>query len=192
VYRDTLDTVVGIAHIKDVLAVSAELRPLHGVTELLREPLRVPETLTVDKLLDRLSGRNTMAVVIDEYGGTAGVVTLEDIVEEVVGEVSDEHDPHELPDLAGAGKDREGRSVYSADGAARTDQLETIGMRVPEGPYETLAGLVAAELGRIPAEGDSVELAGWRIDVVDASGRRAARVLLHAPNTVDGEEGSRR
>jgi CBS domain containing-hemolysin-like protein len=192
VYRGSLDQIIGIADIKDVLALPAERRPCFPVPELVREPLLVPETLTVDRLLDRMYGKRTMAVVIDEYGGTAGVVTLEDIVEEVVGEVSDEHDPHELPDLAGAGKDREGRSVYSADGAARTDQLETIGMRVPEGPYETLAGLVAAELGRIPAEGDSVELAGWRIDVVDASGRRAARVLLHAPNTVDGEEGSRR
>src|SRR5919197_724959 len=69
----------------------------------MREPLLVPETLTVDRLLDRLSGKRTMAVVIDEYGGTAGVATLEDIVEEVVGEVRDEHDPHETPDLAPAG-----------------------------------------------------------------------------------------
>ncbi|MFI1171742.1 hemolysin family protein [Streptomyces melanogenes] len=197
VYRGSLDTVVGIAHIKDVLAIPAEQRPRHPVTELLREPLLVPETLTVDRLLDQLYGRRTMAVVIDEYGGTAGVVTLEDIVEEVVGEVRDEHDPHETSDLARAGEDADGRALYSADGAARTDQLEAIGLRVPEGPYETLAGLVATGLGRIPALGDSVELGGWRLDVVDASGRRAARVLLHAPLPGDGddedeEHGSRR
>jgi CBS domain containing-hemolysin-like protein len=108
-------------------------------------------------------------------------VTLEDIVEEVVGEVRDEHDPHETPDLVPAGEDADGRSLWSADGAARTDQLERIGLRVPEGPYETLAGLIATELGRIPAEGDRIDLEGWRLDVVDASGRRAARVLLHAP-----------
>ncbi|MEU9980746.1 hemolysin family protein [Streptomyces sp. NPDC050856] len=181
VYRGGLDTVVGTAHIKDVLAVPASLRRLKPVSEMLREPLFVPETLTVDRLLDRLSGKSAMAVVIDEYGGTAGVVTLEDIVEEVVGEVRDEHDPHETPDLARAGEDADGRPLWSADGAARTDQLQTLGMRVPDGPYETLAGLVATELGRIPAVGDSVELAGWRLDVVDASGRRAARVLMHAP-----------
>ncbi|WP_328581223.1 hemolysin family protein [Streptomyces sp. NBC_00370] len=179
VYRGNLDTVVGIAHIKDVLAVPAERRVRHPVRELLREPLLVPETLTVDKLLDRLSGRSTMAVVIDEYGGTAGVVTLEDIVEEVVGEVRDEHDPHETPDLAPVGEDAEGRPLWSADGAARADQLEKIGLRVPEGPYETLAGFVAAELGRIPAEGDEVEVGGWRLEVSDASGRRAARLTLH-------------
>ncbi|MYX42276.1 hypothetical protein GTW59_14540, partial [Streptomyces sp. SID89] len=121
------------------------------------------------------------AVVIDEYGGTAGVATLEDIVEEVVGEVRDEHDPHETPDLAPAGADAEGRALYSADGSARVDQLARVGLKVPDGPYETLAGLVAAELGRIPATGDVLEVAGWRLDVVDAGGRRAARVLLHAP-----------
>ncbi|MFF0057071.1 hemolysin family protein [Streptomyces microflavus] len=181
VYRGSLDSVVGVAHIKDVLAIPADQRPRKRVSEMLREPLLVPETLTVDRLLDQLSGKLAMAVVIDEYGGTAGVVTLEDIVEEVVGEVRDEHDPHETPDLAAAGEDADGRTLWSADGAARTDQLSRIGLRVPEGPYETLAGLIAAELGRIPTADDTVELTGWRIDVVDATGRRAARALLHAP-----------
>ncbi|GHE02668.1 hemolysin family protein [Streptomyces alanosinicus] len=181
VYRGSLDSVVGVAHIKDILAVPAEERRHRRVSQLMREPLLVPESLTVDRLLDRLGGRRTMAVVIDEYGGTAGVATLEDIVEEVVGEVRDEHDPHETPDLAPAGADEDGRALYSADGAARTDQLARVGLRVPEGPYETLAGLVATLLGRIPVTGDTVEVAGWRLDVVDATGRRAARVLLHAP-----------
>ncbi|MFJ7159456.1 hemolysin family protein [Streptomyces sp. NPDC101118] len=191
VYRGSLDTVVGTVHIKDVLALPAEQRHRYPVSQLLREPLLVPESLTVDRLLDRLSGRQTMAVVIDEYGGTAGVATLEDIVEEVVGEVRDEHDPHETPDLAPAGTDANGRRLYSADGAARTDQLERIGLRAPEGPYETLAGLIATELGRIPAVGDSLEMDGWKVDVVDASGRRAARVLLHAPVTGGAGEGER-
>ncbi|MFD3523997.1 hemolysin family protein [Streptomyces sp. NPDC058653] len=189
VYRDSLDRVVGVAHIKDVLRVPAGRRARTGVSEVLREPLLVPESLTVDRLLDRLSGNGAMAVVIDEYGGTAGVVTLEDIVEEVVGEVRDEHDPHETPDLARAGEDADGRELWSADGAARFDQLWEIGLRAPEGPYETLAGLVATELGRIPVQGDHVELGGWRIDVVDASGRRAARLLLHAPLPGDGDDG---
>ncbi|MGX1268538.1 CBS domain containing-hemolysin-like protein [Streptomyces phaeoluteigriseus] len=192
VYRGGLDTVVGTAHIKDVLAVPAEHRARVPVAELMREPLLVPESLTVDRLLDRLSGKRTMAVVIDEYGGTAGVATLEDIVEEVVGEVRDEHDPHETPDLARTGTDDEGRQTYSADGAARTDQLARVGLHAPEGPYETLAGLVATELGRIPAVGDSVDVAGWRMDVVDASGRRAARVRLHAPLAKNPAEGADR
>ncbi|MCT2593956.1 hemolysin family protein [Streptomyces sp. N2-109] len=182
VYQGSLDTVVGIVRIKDVLAIPAAQRLRHPVTELMREPLLVPESLTVDRLLDRMPGGDrSIAVVIDEYGGTAGVVTLEDIVEEVVGEVRDEHDPAETPDLAPAGEDPEGRRLTDADGAARTDHLERIGLRVPEGPYETLAGLVAAELGRIPSKGDVVQVGGWRIEVVDATGRRAARIRLTAP-----------
>ncbi|MFI6275567.1 hemolysin family protein [Streptomyces sp. NPDC050988] len=185
VYRGNLDSVVGVAHIKDCVAVPADNRARTRVSQLMREPLLVPESLTVDRLLDRLSGRRTMAVVIDEYGGTAGVATLEDIVEEVVGEVRDEHDPHETPDLAPAGTDDEDRTLYSADGSVRIDRLARVGLRAPEGPYETLAGLIATELGRIPAEGDTVEVAGWRLDVGDASGRRAARVLMHAPHAAD-------
>ncbi|MER6557247.1 hemolysin family protein [Streptomyces sp. NPDC001027] len=190
VYRGSLDSVVGTAHIKDALAVPAGRRARVPVAEIMRDPLLVPESLTVDRLLDRLSGKRTMAVVIDEYGGTAGVATLEDIVEEVVGEVRDEHDPHETSELAHAGTDDDGRVLYSADGAARTDQLARVGLHAPEGPYETLAGLVATELGRIPAVGDTVEIAGWRMDVVDASGRRAARVLLHAPLADTHAEGA--
>ncbi|MEV5759117.1 hemolysin family protein [Streptomyces tendae] len=200
VYRDSLDAVVGTAHVKDVLAVPAERRPAMPVADLMREPLLVPESLTVDRLLDRLSGRRTMAVVIDEYGGTAGVATLEDIVEEVVGQVRDEHDPHETPDLDPAGTDEAGHALYWADGSARVDRLERLGLRVPEGPYETVAGLVAAGLGHIPVVGDSLDVAGWRLDVVDATGRRAARVLMHAPlddaadagGTIDGADGTGR
>ncbi|MQY10673.1 hypothetical protein SRB5_07850 [Streptomyces sp. RB5] len=196
VYRGSLDTVVGFAHIKDVLAVPAERRPYLPVGELLREPVLVPETLTVDRLLDRLSSKRSMAVVIDEYGGTAGVVTLEDIVEEVVGEVRDEHDPHETSDLVPTGTDSDGRQTYDADGAVRPDQLEAIGLRTPQGPYETLAGLVATYLGRIPNDGDRVLVEGWAIEVVDARGRRAARLLLHAPpprgdGTGDERDGER-
>ncbi|AXK33788.1 HlyC/CorC family transporter [Streptomyces armeniacus] len=189
VYEGSLDTVVGIARVKDVLAVPAAERPSRPVTAFMREPLLVPESLTVDRLLDRMpGGERSIAVVIDEYGGTAGVVTLEDVIEEVVGEVRDEHDPQETPDLAPAGEDPEGRPLFDADGAARTDQLERIGLRAPEGPYETLAGLVAAELGRIPVEGDVLHVADWRIEVADATGRRAARVRLTGPLPADASD----
>jgi CBS domain containing-hemolysin-like protein len=173
VYRDSLDAVIGTVHVKDVLAVPAADRP------------RLP----VDRVMERLSGRKTMAVVIDEYGGTAGVITLEDIVEEVVGEVRDEHDPQELPDLLFLREDGQGRRIYDADGATRTeDQLERVGLHVPEGPYETLAGLVAQRLGRIPELGDVVELDGWRIEVTEASGHRAARARLLSPPRAPQED----
>ncbi len=191
VYRGSMDAVIGTVHIKDVLALPAAVRPQTSVTQLLREPMLVPESLTVDRLLERFSSRRSMAVVIDEYGGTAGVATLEDIVEEVVGEVRDEHDPHEPPDLLFLRADRDGRRIYDADGATRTeDQLERIGLHTPEGPYETLAGLVAHRLGRIPEDGDMVELDGWRIEVTDAAGHRAARARLVSPPGAESQGGA--
>ncbi|MCZ7412997.1 MULTISPECIES: hemolysin family protein [unclassified Streptomyces] len=182
VYRESLDTVVGVVHVKDVLAVPAAERPGRTVAGLAREPLLVPESLPADRVLDRLSERRSLAVVIDEYGGTAGVLTVEDILEEVVGEVRDEHDPQAAPELAPAGRDAAGRALYEAGGSTRADELEEIGLLLPEGPFETLAGLIATELGHIPSVGDAIEVAGWRVEVVDAAGRRADRVRLRAPS----------
>ncbi len=191
VYRDSLDAVVGVVHIKDILKVPVSERDRCPVTELLREPLLVPGSLSVDRLLDRMGGDRTMAVVIDEYGGTAGVATLEDIVEEVVGEVRDEHDPLETPDLIATGTDASGGTTYDADGATRTDQLAGIGLRVPPGPYETLAGVVAERLGRIPRAGDVVRSGGWRLEVVEAQGHRASslRLVSPPPDPGDGVQG---
>nr|WP_155073928.1 hemolysin family protein [Streptomyces taklimakanensis] len=180
VYRDTLDEVIGTVHIRDVLALPAARRPATAVTELLAEPLLVPETLPVDRLLEQMRSRRTLAVVIDEYGGTAGVATVEDIVEEVVGEVRDEHDPHEEPGLRPLGAD-DGRARWEADGGARLDELVAIGLTAPDGPYETLAGLLATRLERIPAPGDTVEVDGWELCVLDVDHHRADRIRLTAP-----------
>ncbi|MFC7934669.1 hemolysin family protein [Streptomyces sp. NPDC057387] len=181
VYRDSLDDVVGTVHIRDVLALEPEKRRTTPVTELATAPLLVPDSLPADRLLERMRATRTMAVVIDEYGGTAGVATVEDIVEEVVGEVRDEHDPVEIPDLLPAPAGEDGRAAWEADGSLRLDHLERIGLTAPEGPYETLAGLVATHLTRIPAKGDVVALDGWRIDVLDVDHHRADRLRVTAP-----------
>ncbi|MFE7135955.1 hemolysin family protein [Streptomyces sp. NPDC057638] len=181
VYRDTLDVVIGTVHIRDVLALDADARPRTPITELVAAPLLVPDTLPVDTLLERLRVERTMAVVIDEYGGTAGIVTAEDIVEEVVGEVRDEHDPLSTPDLLAAPDTDDGRACWEADGSVRLDELTAVGLTAPEGPYETLAGLVAARLERIPEPGDSVRLEGWDITVLDVVHHRAERLTLVAP-----------
>ncbi|GAB3967625.1 hemolysin family protein [Streptomyces sparsus] len=181
VYRDTLDDVVGSVHIREVLALDERRRADTAVTELMGEPLRVPDTLPVDRLLERLRDSRTMAVVVDEYGGTAGVATLEDIVEEVVGDVRDEHDPDEPPDLTQAGTAADGRPEWEALGSMRMDQLTDLGVHIPEGPYETVAGLLAARLERIPEPGDSVELDGWRLTVLEMAHHRADRVRLTGP-----------
>ncbi|EFG65653.1 CBS domain-containing protein [Streptomyces sp. SPB074] len=175
-----LDEVCGTVHVKDVLALPAAARAATPVRALLAPPVLVPASLPVDRLLDRLSGTRAMAVVIDEYGGTAGVVTLEDVIEEVVGEVRDEHDPHGPPELVRAGSE-DGRRVWAAEGSLRVDRLAELGPGLPEGPYETLGGLLAARLGRVPRAGDVVRVAGWDLRVDSAGGRRAGRVRLLAP-----------
>ncbi|MFJ2115727.1 MULTISPECIES: hemolysin family protein [unclassified Streptomyces] len=181
VYRHSLDEVIGTIHIRDVLALDESLRDRTPVTELTTEPLLVPDSLPVDRLLRRLRESRTMAVVIDEYGGTAGVATMEDIVEEVVGEVRDEHDPHETPDLATCAPTDDGRPVWEADGSLRLDQLEEIGFDAPEGPYETLAGLLATRLERLPVLTDTLEIEGWRFAVLRIDHHRADRVGITAP-----------
>ncbi|MFF0089913.1 hemolysin family protein [Streptomyces canus] len=176
VYRDSLDEVIGTVHIRDVLALEPQKRAVTPVTELATDPLLVPDSLTADRLLERMRAMRTMAVVIDEYGGTAGVATVEDIVEEVVGEVRDEHDPVEIPDLRPVGV-----RAWEAEGSVRVDRLGEIGLTAPEGPYETVAGLVATRLARIPAKGDEVDLDGWRLEVLDVGHHRADRVRITAP-----------
>ncbi|MFE5397520.1 hemolysin family protein [Streptomyces sp. NPDC056568] len=184
VYRDSLDEVIGTVHIRDVLALEPDRRASTPVTELATAPLLVPDSLPADRLLERMRSTRTMAVVIDEYGGTAGVATVEDIVEEVVGEVRDEHDPVEIPDLLPAPAESDGRAAWEADGSLRLDRLARIGLTAPDGPYETLAGLVATHLARIPAKGDVIDLDGWRLDVLDVDHHRADRLRVTAPAPV--------
>ncbi|PWI42139.1 hemolysin family protein [Streptomyces sp. ICBB 8177] len=179
VYRERLDEVVGMVHLKDALSVPKHLRDRTPVGRIAVAPLLVPETLPVQPLLEQLRSEQPIAVVVDEYGGTAGVVTLEDIVEELVGEVRDEHDDADAdtPELLQAPA-QDGRPAWDADGGCRTDVLARIGLDAPEGPYETVAGLVADLLGRIPQAGDVTELPGWRIEVLEVGHHRAERIRL--------------
>ena len=141
-------------------------------------PLLVPETLPVQPLLERLRSEQPIAVVVDEYGGTAGVVTLEDIVEELVGEVRDEHDRARPARARPRHPAEDGRPAWDADGSCRVDTLRRIGLDVPEGPYETVAGLVADLLGRIPAPGDRAELPAGGSRCARSAHHRAERVRL--------------
>ncbi|MBO0915960.1 hemolysin family protein [Streptomyces sp. NBC_01260] len=177
VYRERIDEVVGMIHLKDALAVPSRDRLRTPAGRIAVPPLLVPETLPVEQLLQRLRKEQPIAVVVDEYGGTAGVVTLEDIIEELVGEVRDEHDAEgaDRPELAPAAPE-DGRPAWDAEGSCRVLTLRRIGLDVPDGPYETVAGLVADLLGRIPAPGDRAELPGWRISVRQVGHYRAEKV----------------
>ena len=172
VIDDSIDDVVGIVHIKQAIAVPREKRADVPVSALKSDALRVPETMKLDGLLSELRGRGyQMAIVVDEYGGTAGVATLEDLVEELVGEVSDEHDRTKADVVRS-------RDWLTFPGILRPDELlERTGVSVPEeGPYETVAGWLMSELGRLPAVGDVVDIPGGRFRIERLDGRRIDRV----------------
>ena len=172
VLDESIDEVVGVVHIKQAVAVPREKRSLVPVSALLSEPLRVPETMKLDGLLSELRGRGfQLAVVVDEYGGTAGVATLEDLVEELVGEVSDEHDRTKADVVRS-------RDWFTFPGILRPDELlERTNVRVPEeGPFETVAGWLMSELGRLPVVGDVVTVEDGVFRIERLEGRRIDRV----------------
>jgi len=173
VVDEDVDDVVGVVHVKSAVAVPRERRDEVPVAALMSEALRVPETVRLDPLLLSLRQHGLqLAVVVDEYGGTAGIVTLEDVIEEIVGEVSDEHDRSRL----GVVRRRDGS--YSLPGLMRPDEVrEAIGVAVPDGPaYDTVGGFVMARLGRVPRPGDVVALPGIDLRVERMDGRRVDRI----------------
>ncbi len=172
------DDVVGFVHLRDLL-IRPQVDPATTVGELAREVRRLPTSKRVLAALSemRREGQH-LAVVVDEYGGTAGIVTLEDLIEELVGETHDEYDLAPDPEPA------DGSRPSEVDGLLNLgDFAEVMGFPLPAGPYETLGGFVMARLGRLPAVGDEVLLTGWRLCVVALEGRRVARVAV-APTPV--------
>ncbi|WP_382310428.1 hemolysin family protein [Herbiconiux sp. UC225_62] len=182
VIDEDIDDVVGLVHVKQAVAIPRERRAEVPVAAILTDTVRVPETMMLDVLLGELRGRGyQMAVVVDEYGGTAGVVTLEDLVEELVGDLADEHD------RTRAGVVRS-RGATTFPGMLRPDELaDQAGIRVPEdGPYETVAGFVMSELGRLPVVGDTVSLPEGALRVERLDGRRIDRLrFIPSPDAAE-------
>lgn len=181
------DDIDGIVHVKRAIAVPHDRRADVPVSALMVPPLLVPETIRLDPLLLLLREAGLqLAIVVDEYGGTAGVVTLEDVVEEIVGDVSDEHDrsrttAREMTD-----------GSWTLPGLWRPDEVrERLRAPVPDGPaYETIGGWVMAELGRVPVAGDTVELPGWSVTVLAMDGMRVDRLRFVPVGGADGLNGN--
>lgn len=187
VYRDTLDEPLGFIHIKDLVAEgvragwTAETLASRPLERLLREIMFVPESTPLPDLMIRMqASRIHIALVIDEYGGTGGMVCLEDLVEQIVGDIEDEHDV--LPRIM-----RRGRSTWEVDGLAEIDDVEReTGLPVKvaefEDEVETFGGLVSALAGRLPQTGETIEHPrGLVIEILESDPRRVVRARLRGP-----------
>ena len=182
VIRGNADDVVGFVHVRDLLDPALSGRSVR-VGELARDVLMLPSTKPALSALTvmRNDGRH-LAIVVDEYGGTAGIVTLEDLVEEVVGDIRDEYDLDEEPTRGDAGE-------WEIDGLTNLDDFEDeMGWALPDGPYETVAGYLMNEIGRVPRLGDWIEVDGNRLEVVVVDGRRASRIKVTPPPTEPADE----
>lgn len=176
VYTQDLDDVEGAVHVKQVFTVDPRDHDTIRVGSIMRPVPTLPESLPGDAVLARLrDSRFQVAMVVDEYGGTAGLVTLEDVVEEIIGDVRDEHDEGEAPASQQLDVD-----TWMVSGQLRADEVtELTGFRMPEGDYETIAGLMLEQLGRIPATGDSIDVDGWRLTVLTMDRHRVAELSVH-------------
>ena len=175
----TSDDIIGVAHVKQAAAVPREKREEVPVSAIMVETVRVPETMRLETLMVELRAKGLqLAIVVDEYGGTAGLATLEDLIEELVGELADEHD------RAKAGVTRGANSSVLFPGMIRPDELLEMAIKVPSnGAYETVAGFIMSELGRIPSNGDEVNIENGVLRVERMDGRRVDRVRF-TPDTL--------
>jgi putative hemolysin len=188
VYESDLDHVVGFVHIKDLFRQCYLGWPLE-LRKLLHPALFVPETMTLDRLLELFQEKhNQLAIVLNEYGGTEGMVTLEDVVEEIVGEIRDEHRRHEEQKFV-----QRDEHSWLIDGTLNiADLIERLDLP-PDDTWEgrgfsTVAGLILDQLGHIPSISDSIDWNGLRLEVVDMDGQRIDRVLVTGPAESAGQK----
>jgi CBS domain containing-hemolysin-like protein len=190
VYEGSVDEIVGILYAKDLLPfLKSTVTHPPGLRTLLRTPVFVPESMSIDDLLHEFQRRKVhIAIVLDEYGGTAGLVTIEDLLEEIVGEIQDEYDEEEpLIELLDDDHARvDGR-------AAVEDLLDIWDIRVPledEDEYDTVGGLVYHRIGGVPKPGDEIRVDGLRLTVETTDGRRVGKVLVAHDRPVSDESGT--
>jgi len=181
VYGADLDDIVGVVHVKSIFSVPAKDRASTPVTTIMSEVLAVPEGRDLGELFhDFRARRSYLAVVVDEHGGTAGIITLEDVVEELVGEIGDEYDDDDADETTFTRGQERGTFVVA--GSLHPDEVfDRCGFRMPEGQFETFAGFVVDQLGHVPETGERFEFDGWRFEVVAMDRRRVAAVRVKAP-----------
>ena len=174
VYTEGIDDVVGVVHAKDLMRAERDQGADSPAAAVARTPHFVPETKRISLLLREMQAEKFhIAIVVDEYGGTAGVVTLEDLIEELVGEIVDEFDV-EVPMI-----ERIGPGTVRVNGRVPIDELsEVLGAPLPNGDWDTVGGLIFNTLGHVPDEGETLAVGGWELSVERVTGRRIARVIV--------------
>lgn len=189
VYEGSLDRVIGMFHVKDIFAHLVSGRPApDDLLSLMRTPLYVPESMGMLDLLARMrAGRVHLAIVVDEFGGTEGMLTIEDVVEEIVGDIADEHDEEPVGLLAEVSP-----GVWEADARAELEDVaEAVDQRLGdvEEDVDTLGGLAFVLAGRIPQPGETLDHpSGWRLEVTEGDTRRVRRLRLRAPQQASAED----
>jgi CBS domain containing-hemolysin-like protein len=175
VYKDSIDHVVGVLHAKDLLRFLAEKPGKFNVKKLMKKPFFVPETLPLDDLLREFKKRRLhMAIAVDEYGGFGGIVTLEDILEEIVGEIGDEFDEDEKPELLKKGKD-----VYEVDPRMPLEDFcQELGVMLPTEEFDTLGGFVMDLFGGIPKKDQTAHFENLTFKILEIEGTRINRISV--------------
>ena len=186
VYGENLDDIVGLIVVKDLIQMNAEPDGTRPVTEMMRPAAFVPETKRVADLLREFQqGRFQLAIVVDEYGGTAGLVTVEDLLEERVGEIRDEYDSEAEPVV----RESDDSFVFSAK-VATSELADRLGIEIEDDSYETVGGYVLAGVGRVPAVGEKFQLDGLDVEILEAEGRRIHKVRIRRRPTPATDETS--
>ena len=183
---DDIDDILGVAHVKDTYPIPIEDRGETSIAQIMRPPLVFPETKDLASLLIEMRRQRThLVVIVDEYGGTAGILTLEDLLEEIVGDIEDEYDPADADTRLTSPPP----GVFRLSGRLHPDEIQELtGFEMPEGDYETLAGFLLTLFDRIPKQGEHVSFDHWELKVVEMDKNRIAQVLLVAPGSRPEEE----
>ncbi len=182
VYRETMDNIVGVLHARDLVRAweEQESPDEQPVRRYLREAMFVPEPLSAGDLLSQMRVKTHLALVVDEYGGIAGLITLEDLLEEIVGDIQDEHDHEE------ALVHREAEGCWAINAAAHVDELtELFDIEFEDRDFDTVGGLIVSNLGRVPALGEVLRIGGLQFEVLESDQRRICQVRVRRDETVE-------
>jgi len=189
IHKESIDKIVGILHAKDLLKLWGKERNTKLPFDILRPPFFVPETQSINEVLKSLKEKKThLAIVTDEYGGTSGIITIEDIIEEIVGEILDEHDT-EVPLLS-----RINENTFLVDAKLEIEKLEdALGIELPKGDYESVGGFIINLLGRLPEVGEKIRYEGLIMTIQQADLRKVEKILVRvipSPGQLSSQEKS--